>query len=108
MFTLRRIGIFSVAKMAGGLYFLISLLFVPFLLLFAAIGAFAAEGMDRLGAVPLVLLAVFIPFIYGLMGFLIGALMALIYNFVAGRFGGIELQLEPKAGATMAATVATS
>jgi hypothetical protein len=34
------------------------------------------------------------PLIYGVMGALVNAFMALIYNLVAQRLGGIELDLE--------------
>ena len=34
---------------------------------------------------------VFMPVMYGLMGFLGGALMAFIFNLTAGVFGGIEM-----------------
>jgi len=35
------------------------------------------------------------PVLYGVMGFIVGAVGALIYNLIAGWIGGIELRLEP-------------
>jgi len=40
-------------------------------------------------------LAILAPVIYGAMGFVIGALTAWIYNLVARRIGGIQLELKP-------------
>ena len=36
----------------------------------------------------------FIPVIYGVMGFVIGIIGAAIYYLVAGRIGGIEIEVE--------------
>jgi hypothetical protein len=35
----------------------------------------------------------FIPFFYGAMGFIGGAVIATLYNIVAGKIGGIEVEL---------------
>jgi hypothetical protein len=34
------------------------------------------------------------PILYGLLGAIVNALMAWVYNLVAARFGGIEIELE--------------
>jgi hypothetical protein len=39
------------------------------------------------------LLAVFAPIVYGLLGFLLGALSAWLYNIAAKYVGGIRLEL---------------
>ncbi len=36
----------------------------------------------------------FIPVIYGVMGFVVGIIGAAIYNLVAGWIGGIEIEVE--------------
>lgn len=41
------------------------------------------------------LMIVFMPAVYGLMGFIGGALAAWFYNLAAGVVGGLELELEP-------------
>jgi len=43
----------------------------------------------------LVLPVVLAPIVYGLIGFLMGALTAWVYNFAARRIGGIQLELRP-------------
>jgi hypothetical protein len=35
------------------------------------------------------------PFLYGVMGFVGGAIIAGVYNLVAGKIGGIEIELAP-------------
>lgn len=37
---------------------------------------------------------IFLPIMYGIMGFIGGAIMAFVYNVVAGIAGGVELELE--------------
>ncbi len=37
---------------------------------------------------------IFLPLIYGAMGFVFGSLMAFIYNFAAKYVGGIEIEFE--------------
>jgi len=51
------------------------------------------DFMDRLwlqGAVTLVLA----PILYGVVGAAVNALMAWVYNLVAGRFGGVVITLD--------------
>jgi hypothetical protein len=35
-----------------------------------------------------------LPIFYGIMGFIAGLLISLVYNFVASTFGGLELEVE--------------
>ncbi len=39
-------------------------------------------------------MGLFIPVIYGVMGFVVGIIGAAIYNLVAGWIGGIEMDVE--------------
>jgi len=95
MKTVKRFDVMSVAKVAGATYGCMSLIFVPFLLLFS-VGMLASgqKGVGMIGGVGGVVFAVAIPFIYAVMGFLMGALMAWLYNLVASKFGGIQVEIE--------------
>ena len=42
----------------------------------------------------LLVFGILAPFLYGAMGFVFGAIGAWIYNLIAKRLGGIEIQLE--------------
>lgn len=103
MQEIKRLDVFSVAKMAGITYGAISLLFIPFILVFGVVGAFANARGEAAGAaggvavVVMVIMALLFPVIYGLMGFLMGALMAFVYNLVAEKFGGIQFELSAPA-----------
>jgi hypothetical protein len=100
--VLKRIGVLSMAKIAGILYAAIGVLVG---LLFAFISSLAGMAgahmnpdmpgwfapMFGVGAI------VFLPVIYGVMGFITGALGAAIYNLFSGMIGGVELELEQRA-----------
>ncbi len=58
------------------------------------IGLLAEPLNGQEDAAILIGLFCFMPFIYGVMGFIGGGLIALVYNALAGRIGGIELELE--------------
>ena len=45
----------------------------------------------------MIVFAIVLPFAYGGMGFVMGALTALIYNLFAKRLGGVEIELAPPA-----------
>lgn len=87
----RRVGVEQMAKMLGALYLLLGIVFAA---IFAVIGAMvpmAGAGEDATMFGPGFLIAM--PFLYGLLGLVFGALVAWLYNIVAGWTGGIELEL---------------
>jgi hypothetical protein len=97
LLTKRRIKRFNplqLGKMFAALYGLMGLLFVPFFLVMATLTARLPQsqhvGMMALGTG----FALFAPFLYAAMGFVFGALGALIYNLVAKWLGGIEVEVE--------------
>lgn len=102
--TIRRFGVFSVAKMYGLLCFVLGLIigviYGLFLIIFgAAMSAIAPGGNEALaGGVSTVVLGVImmiaVPIMYGLMGFIGGAISAVIYNLTAGVVGGVKFELE--------------
>jgi len=96
--TIRRFGVMSVAKMYGLLMFIFGLVFGViyglFLILFgAAMTAASGEGMGAAvsgGSTVVIGLGMMIglPIFYGVLGFIMGAIGALIYNVLAGIVGG--------------------
>jgi hypothetical protein len=102
--TIRRFGVLSVAKMYGLLTFIFGLIFGVlyglFLILFgAALTAASSEGINAAaGGVSTVVLGlgvmIGLPIFYGLLGFIMGAIAALVYNILAGIVGGIKFDLE--------------
>jgi len=84
-----------------------SLIFVPIFAIFIGFGALAsfaaasASNSHAASAIPaavgvgmFIAGIVFVPIIYGVIGFIIGVIGALLYNLVAKWVGGIEIELE--------------
>lgn len=102
--TIRRFGVISVAKMYGLLTFVIGLIIgviygLFFIIFGAAMSALAPGGREAAaGGISSVVIGLVImigfPLFYGLMGFIAGAIGALIYNGVAGIIGGVKFELE--------------
>jgi hypothetical protein len=99
---LKRIGVLSMAKIAGILYAAIGVVMGLF---FAAISSFmgmAGAHMNPdmpswLGPLFGVGAIVLAPLLYGVMGFIGGAIGALVYNLFSSLVGGLELELETRA-----------
>lgn len=99
MHRVKRFDVLSVAKISGLCYGAIGVLIAPFFLLIGMLGGQAAReagsGIPGMGAMFGVGMAVAAPVMYGVMGFVMGALGAFIYNLISKWIGGIEVELEP-------------
>ena len=92
---LKRIDVASCAKVAGILYALMGLLFGALFSIVSLMGAAFAGGTEGglaglffgIGAI------IVLPLFYGALGAVFAALGAALYNVVAGRVGGIRLDL---------------
>jgi hypothetical protein len=85
-----RLSSFSVgqtAKVLGVLYGLMGLIIVPFFILATL---FSPQGEGRMGLG----IALALPVLYGLLGFVFTAIGCAMYNWVAGMVGGIEIKLD--------------
>ena len=101
--TIRRFGVISVAKMYGFLMFIFGLIFGVLygliLIIFGAAISAIGPGRDAAaGGISTVVMGIAmmigLPLFYGVLGFIMGAIGALIYNGVAGVIGGIKFELE--------------
>lgn len=94
--VIKRVGVWSVAKMYGALSGAMGLLFGIILGFASMVGVGLAEGETSpfmgvlFGAGAIVAL----PLFYGVMGVVVGAVGALIYNAVAAVVGGITIDVE--------------
>lgn len=95
---IRRIGVLSAAKIYAIVMAAIALvIMIPVALIMMVAGAAAMSNSGAAGGFGLgvglfgIILA---PIMYGVMGFVIGALFALVYNVAAGFVGGVEMDLE--------------
>ena len=97
--VLKSIGVMSAAKVVGVLYAVMGLLMgLMFGAIFSLIPAMSGpEGQDVPGWLAPMFgfgAIIFMPILYGIGGFIGGAIAALIYNGLAGVIGGLELRLE--------------
>lgn len=91
--VIKRINVLKLAIFQGALMaafgLLAGLFFLLFGSMFAGLGNHAGAGLiGGIGAL------IFLPIIYGIMGFIGGAIGAFVYNLVAGVVGGIEIDVE--------------
>ena len=95
--VIRRLGVWSVARIYGVITGTIGLVIGLFIGLFSILGAGLTQDPDMptwlmpifgVGAI------VFLPLFYGVMGIVSGAVSAAIYNVFAGLVGGISLEVE--------------
>lgn len=98
---MKRIAPLPAGKMLGALYGVMALLIVPFMLMFMALGSFAARSHGGADAPPLPLMfgmgvgfLVMLPVFYALMGFVTGLIGACVYNLLTKWVGGFEFDFE--------------
>jgi Transmembrane domain of unknown function (DUF3566) len=98
---IKRIAPLQAGKMLGVLYACMGLIFLPFIGVAALAGAFAQQAQGQgsgaattVGIALMIVFGLFVPIIYGVMGFLVGVIGAAIYNFIAQWIGGIEVEVE--------------
>jgi len=94
---LRRIGVLSLAKFqaifGAAIGLIIGVFFTLFATMMGAAGGVGAAEFGMMAGVGVFAIVLF-PLIYAIFGFLAGALMAWIYNLVAGWAGGVEISVE--------------
>lgn len=96
--NVRRIGVLSLGKVMGCIYatlgLIIGAIFTVFALVGSVVGSIASDsGEPLLGILFGVGAIIIFPIFYGLIAFLMGMLLAAIYNFAARFTGGLELEL---------------
>ena len=83
---LSRFSVGQTAKVLGILYGIMGLIGVPIFLIVAMV----SPEEDA----PSVAFALVVPILYGLLGFVFTAIGCAVYNWVAGKVGGIEISLD--------------
>jgi len=93
---IKRITPLQLGKMLAMIYGGMSLLIVPVFLMFGTLAGMMskAHGGTALPAIFSVGFAIFLPFAYAAMGFVLGVIGAFVYNLVAQWIGGIEVEVE--------------
>jgi hypothetical protein len=97
MHKIKSVGVLSVAKMMGAIYAVLGLILLPIFLLVGLAGSMAGGSNSPFGAIGVVMLGILAPILYGVLGFIGGAIMAFLYNLMANWIGGIEVQVQAPA-----------
>ena len=104
---IRRLGVWSVARLYAGIMGCIGLfagiVFASIATLGGVAGAMNADAgakgagfaIGGLGALFGVGAIIILPICYGILGLVSGAIGAALYNLFAGMFGGIEVEVQP-------------
>jgi hypothetical protein len=91
--VINRVGPLSSAKVIGLLYAILGLAMGAIISFIAAVGGFAHGGRGPVGPLFGIAAVVFIPVVYGIMGFLMTLIVAGLYNALAKLVGGVEIDL---------------
>src|SRR5271154_3238188 len=94
MHIVKSVGVMSIAKIMGLVYACMGLIFSPLFLLIGLVGSMAGQSKTPFAGMFGVVFAVLLPVMYGLLGFIAGAIGAWLYNLFARLAGGFELELE--------------
>ncbi|MHA7111767.1 hypothetical protein ACRTDU_16665 [Sunxiuqinia elliptica] len=90
MKRIKRFNVWQTAKVVALMYFLIIAIFMIPLGLIGSIAGGLFDSAFPFGGIMLI----FLPFVYGVIIFLITALGCALYNLVSGWVGGIEVEVE--------------
>ncbi|MBD3321694.1 MAG: hypothetical protein GF350_11420 [Chitinivibrionales bacterium] len=99
-YKLKKLDLGSVALYSFVMFFIISLLFMlPFSLFFMAMGNFFSNTMpENIPFNPFSLFSgiflIFMPLLYAIFGTIINTVIALLYNLLSTRLGGIRFSVE--------------
>ena len=94
MQIVKSVGVMSIAKIMGLIYACFGLVFAPFFLLIELLGTLAGQHKTPFAGAFGIFFALLMPFFYGIIGFLIGAIGGALYNVFAKLVGGFEVELE--------------
>ena len=95
MVQIKSFGVLQTAKFAAVMYFILTAIFmIPFALIVLVAGsAIGGEG-GFFGGLFGGVFMIFMPIVYGVLGFVFVAIVCLLYNVIAKFVGGIEIELE--------------
>jgi hypothetical protein len=97
--VVKRIDVFSIAKMMSALYAFFGLIGGLFMFVMFSLSSIASSGRNNspVGIVAGFGMLLLIPICYGIGGFIGGAITGFLYNLLASYIGGIEFEFTPRA-----------
>ena len=93
MAKLKRVGVLSLAKFYTILMGIIGFIFGIFYAVIIAMGVPDMYSGDPFLSMGYLIILV-LPIFYAIIGFIVGAISALLYNLVAKLVGGIDIEFE--------------
>jgi hypothetical protein len=95
---IRSIGVLSVAKMVAAISLIVGFIVAVLTVLFSLLAVAAMPFFDiplivSGGGIVMALVIFVLTILYAVLGFIAGAVIAVIYNIAASIFGGIEVNL---------------
>ena len=102
MYIIKSVGVLSFAKIMGLIYGCLGLIFTPVFLLLGLLGSLVGQQKTPFAGVFGMVFALLMPVMYGLMGFITGAIGGLLYNLFAKLVGGFEVELDLRPAASLA------
>jgi hypothetical protein len=94
MHIIKSVGVLSVAKMMGLVQACFGVVLIPFFLLIGLAGTMVGRQETPLAGMFGLVFAFCMPIFYGVLGFIMGAIGAALYNVFAKWIGGIEVQVQ--------------
>jgi len=101
MVRIRRFGVLRTASVLALLYGLAALIFFGIFAVFVLVVGIPSSNLGGMpgfdagaGAVGILIFGAFAAAIYGIFGWIFTAIACLLYNWVAGFAGGVEIKLE--------------
>jgi len=94
MARLHKIGVLFLAKLQAVIMACVGLIAGILYSFGGAIFDVLTTGSANLGTALAFLALIGMPVVFAIFGFLAGAVAAPMYNLIAGRFGGLEMDLE--------------
>lgn len=96
MQIVKSVGVMSIAKILALIHACFGLVLAPFFLLIGLLGTLAGHHKTPFAGAFGIFFALLMPFFYGILGFITGAIGGGLYNLFAKLVGGFELELEAK------------
>ena len=94
MKRIKKVGVLSLGKTLGGLYFLFGLVAGAIFSVLSFFGVNLPQGQGGHNLAFGVASIIIFPALYGVFGFIGGILCAYFFNLCAKIFGGIEIEID--------------
>lgn len=92
--VIKRIGVLKLAIFQAAMMAAFGLLAALVIMAFGSILSGMGHQAGMMGMVGGVAALIILPIMYGIFGFIAGAIGAALYNLIAGIVGGIEMDVE--------------